>query len=440
MAVMKTALLSMSRRRFLRQGMQGCVALSSGSLLSACHTDHNAPPVLSNIANVGPLSATPDANGLLLPEGFTSRIVAKTNAEPAAASAYQWHGLPDGGATFGLPEGGWVYASNSEQPSGTGGVGAIEFSPDGEIVDAYSLLTGTTRNCAGGLTPWGTWLSCEEIPDGAVWETYPMERGMRPAERRDALGIFSHEAAAVDPDTGIVYLTEDRTDGCFYRFVPDVIGELGSGTLQAAVVDTVDANNRAQEGMVTWVDVPDPSAATQSTRVQAQADGASIFVRGEGAWWHDGTAYFSTTGLSPGGGLVWAFAPGRNGNGPLIQVYNRDSLFPADASLNGIDNITVTSGGDVLVAEDSDDMQIQAVTPDGLLLPVLQLTGHSIFNAPGEITGPAFDPSGTRLYFSSQRGTEEDFQAQGTLIGVTFEITGPFVVPEPFAVPGPILV
>ncbi|NND53522.1 MAG: DUF839 domain-containing protein [Gammaproteobacteria bacterium] len=416
---------ALSRRQILRAGLQGCVALSAGPLVSACHSDNNpAPTPVSNIANVGPLSVVPDSNGLLLPEGFSSRVIARTGETPVASSVYPWHGLPDGGATFALPDGGWIYASNSEEPSGTGGVGAVEFSADGDVVDAYSLLTGTTRNCAGGPTPWGTWLSCEEFSQGAVWETFPLERGQQPAVRRDALGIFSHEAAAVDPDTGIVYLTEDRTDGCFYRFIPAVSGDLSSGQLQAAVVDMVDSGNRALEGSVSWVDVPDPSAAVQSTRVQAQAAGASIFQRGEGCWFQGGVVYFTTTTDT----IVWAFTPGASGDGPITQIYNRTDLYPADTSLNGIDNITVSDGGDVLVAEDSDDNQIQVLTPGGELLPLLQLTGHSIGNLPGELTGPAFDPSGTRLYFSSQRGTLADFQAQGRLIGVTFEISGPFLV------------
>lgn len=423
---------ALSRRRFLQQSLQGCIALSSGSLLSACHSsDSGVPPAqmpVSNIANIGPLSATPDANGLLLPQGFTSRIVSKTGELPVATSTYNWHALPDGGATFALPNGGWVYASNSEETTGLGGVGALEFDANAELVDAYPLLTGTTRNCAGGPTPWGTWLSCEEISRGAVWETYPLERGQRAPVRRDALGLFQHEAAAVDDATGVLYLTEDRTDGCFYRFIPDVAGDLSSGRLQAAVVDRVNVNNIALEGRVSWVDVADPSGATQSTRVQAQQAGASIFVRGEGCWSHAGVIYMSTTGDGAGGGNVWAFTPEASGEGPLIQIYNRTDLYPGDTSLNGIDNITVSSGGDVLVAEDTDNNQIQALTPDGQLLPLLELTGHEIGIFRGEITGPAFDPSGTRLYFSSQRGTPADFQAQGRLIGVTFEVTGPFVV------------
>jgi len=432
---MKTNDNRYTRRQLLRHGMQGCIAISSGSLLSACHSSDSAPAIepplapVSNIANIGPLAVAPDANGLRLPPGFTSRIVATTDVLPVSTSSYPWHALPDGGATFALPGGGWIYVSNSEEDPGLGGVGALEFDADGALVDAFPLLTGTTKNCAGGPTPWGTWLSCEEFAAGAVWETFPAERGMRPAIRHDALGIFQHEAVAVDPDSGIAYLTEDQTDGCLYRFVPDVVGDLSAGTLQAAVADTVDGDNVAQEGALSWIDVPDPSAATQSTREQAQLAGASVFVRGEGCWWHDGVVYISTTGDGRGGGIVWAFAPDSTGTGPLTQVYNRTDLFPADTTLNGVDNITVSAGGDVLVAEDSDDMQIQALTPDGQLVPVLQLTGHVVGGFfPGEITGPAFDPSGTRLYFSSQRGTDADFVAQGKLIGVTFEVTGPFVI------------
>lgn len=417
-----------TRRRVIREGLSGCLAMSAGPWLSACHnssSNDRQNQSGSNMShNLGPLAAEPDENGLRLPEGFSSRVVATTDTEPAASSAYKWHDLPDGGATFRLPAGGWVYVSNSEANSGQGGVGALEFDANGDPVDAYQLLSGTTRNCAGGPTPWDTWLSCEEYASGTVWETYPLEKGARPAVQRPALGVFSHEAAAVDPVTGIVYLTEDAGNGCLYRFLPDSTDDLSSGRLQAAKVDVVDADNRAQEGMVTWVDVADPTAATTSVRVQAQAAGASIFVRGEGCWWHNGILYMTTTG----DGLVWSFTPGADGNGPISQIYNRTSLYPADTSLNRIDNITVSSAGDVLVAEDTDDMQIQVITPDGLLFPLLQVIGHTISTFPGEIAGPAFDSSGTRLYFSSQRGTQTDFDAAGKYIGVTYEVSGPFVV------------
>ena len=438
------------RRKLLRDSFAMLCALSAGSVLSACSGSGGDPGVFSgsgntggsgthdpiagqsNIGRIGPLSETADVNGVRLPTGFTSRIVARTDQLPVVSSAYAWHEAPDGGATFATSAGGWIYVSNSEAKEGDepkvgfGGVGALEFDADGKLIDAFQLLTGTTGNCAGGTTPWGTWLSCEEFDRGRVWECFPLERGKKNAVRRDALGVFKHEAAAIDPTTGIVYLTEDEWGGCLYRFVPDTKNDLSAGQLQAAVVDPTDANGRALEGSVRWVTIPDPLAVTTSVRTQAKQQGAAVFVRGEGAWFHDGVLFFTTTADT----VVWAYKPSATDTtGVLTQIYNRTRLFKNDETLNGVDNITVSAGGDVIVAEDTDDSQIQALTPDGKLVPLLQLVGHKIDSRPGEITGPAFDPSGTRLYFSSQRGTEVDFQEQGKMIGITFEVTGPFVVP-----------
>ena len=144
----------------------------------------------------GPLGGQ-DPNGIRLPSGFEARIVARSGETPLLGTGYDWHAAPDGGATFATQDGGWIYVSNSEINDRGGGVGALRFDAAGQLIDAYSILSGTTRNCAGGPTPWGTWLSCEEVADGYVWECDPL--GSFNPRRLPALGAFRHEAAAVDP-------------------------------------------------------------------------------------------------------------------------------------------------------------------------------------------------------------------------------------------------
>ncbi|MBX3183232.1 MAG: DUF839 domain-containing protein [Polyangiaceae bacterium] len=357
------------------------------------------PELESLISEIGPLG-DPDANGLRLPPGFTSRLVAHTGEKPVSTSDYEWHFLPDGGATYLQEDGGWIYVSNSELPF-TGGVGALRFNQAGELVDAYSILSGSSVNCAGGKTPWGSWLSCEEISRGKVFECDP--RGILPAVERPALGIFKHEAAAVDPVNQHIYLTEDESDGCFYRFIPDRLtasgfADLTSGKLQVASVDGE---------RVTWLDVPDPQF-TGSVGTRNQVAAATRFRGGEGIWEHAGVIYFSTKSDH----RVWAYTIETE---TLRVLYDR-ATHPTPF-LSGVDNLTVSASGDVLVAEDGDDMEIVAILPDGSLKSLVQVMGHD----GSEVTGPAFDPSGTRLYFSSQRGAKN--QAGD---GHTFEVTGPF--------------
>ena len=361
----------------------------------------------------------PDANGLVLPEGFTSRRLAVAGEE-VGTSGYRWHVFPDGAATFDDGEGGWYYVSNSEVfvPIGGGGASAIHFDAEGEIVDAYRVLEDTTANCAGGPTPWGTWLSCEERLDdlGQVWEVDPT--GARPGEARPALGVWAHEAVAVDPEGEALYLTEDDPEGKLYRFTPDAYPDLSSGRLDAAVV--------GGGGAVTWVEVPDPSAA--ETPAREQAAGATVFPGNEGIWYHDGTIVFTSKGDNRVHAIDLA-----------AQRYTRLWDGTSADPLSGVDNVTVAAGsGDVFVAEDGGNMEIVLITPEGDVTPFLRVAepGHE----DSEVTGPAFSPDGTRLYFSSQRGptpgTLTEIAGDRGVVsdsrngGMTWEVTGPFRVVE----------
>jgi secreted PhoX family phosphatase len=385
------------RRIFLRGALlagAGAVALG-GSLWK----DVAAQPAAPAEVGLGPygLLAGPDDLGVQLPPGFAARVVARSGEE-VAGSSYTWHPAPDGGACFADSDGGWVYASNSEMEDSEGGVGVLRFDRDGDVTDAYPILSGSTRNCSGGATTWGTWLSCEESARGVVWETYPL--GGREAVQRPAMGRFRHEAAAVDPDRRVVYLTEDHPEGCFYRFVPERWPDLSAGRLEVLVASWDAAVP------VTWQAVPDPAGRRLAVRKQVR--GVRTFDGGEGCVYAGGIVWFTAKGDN----RVWRLDVERN----LLDLAYDQSLIGA-TPLRGVDNIARTGAGDLFIAEDRGNLEICVITAERVVSPFLRLLGHR----KSEITGPAFSPDGRRLYFSSQRGTtgrEQD--------GVTYEITGPF--------------
>ena len=383
----------MDRRQFLAWTAAGVCGVTLGP---AFWRNVFAQPAVPGDSPYGPIASEPDENGLRLPQGFTSRVIAVTG-QPLANTLHLWHPLPDGGACFPMSDGGWAYTSNSEIPV-TGGAAMIRFDAAGAIVTARTILAGTHVNCAGGPTPWGTWLSCEDWDRGHVWECY---LDGRLAEPRFDLGTFTHEAVAVDPGRRALYLTEDEPDGRFYRHIPRFWPNLGSGRLYAASVRWDD--ERQLGGGVRWRQVDRDFSA----RLSPSQEQTTAFRGGEGCWYDGGLVYFTTKGDN----RVWSY----DAAAARLEVIYDASLHPT-SPLRGVDNIVVSRSRDLYVAEDGDDMQICIITPARVVAPFLELEGHE----GSEITGPAFSPAGERLYFSSQRGKNNEG------IGVTFEVRGPF--------------
>jgi len=342
----------------------------------------------------------PNELGIRLPEGFDSRLVAR-GREPVPGTSYRWHEASDGMATFPTEDGGWVLVSNSETLRG--GASAMRFDASGRTHSAYRILDGTTQNCSGGGTPWGTWLSCEEVMGGLVWECDPA--GRRRALSRPAMGVFKHEAAAVDPHGRRIYLTEDLMDGGLYRFTPTRWHDLSDGLLEIATV--------GRGGAVSWREVPDPGARRVDTRRQVR--GSTCFKRAEGIWHDDGLVYVSTTGDS----RVYAYDVARE---RIDVIY--DALAPGEpAPLMRVDQLTANHAGEVFVCEDiaTNEIDIGLIDRAGRVSKFLSVTGPD--HVGSELTGVTFDPSGTRMYFSSQRAFGKDGMPGP---GAIYEVSGPF--------------
>lgn len=449
----------LSRRTFLRTLLFSAGSVATASWLAGCNSSSSSSsgssggsgaPRRSPFASIGPLQAADD-NGVQLPAGFSSRVIAVFNEPPIPDNpGFLWHSDPDGGAVFRTDDGGWIYVSNSEVRDSTtggaaglpgtsrehvealgllrGGVSALRFDAAGNLVDAYPVQRDTTTNCSGGVTPWGTWINGEEIMDGYMFECSPLRDGGTPL-RLDRFGRKAHEMAALDPEGRAIYHTEDMAgDERFYRtiFPTETSWPAGDrpdwqqGVLQVLVVD--DGIDAARKGPVPirWIDAID-DGRPQSDVYQSET---TVFAGNEGCWFLSGFVFFSTKSDDN----IWAID---TVGGTIESIYNPEDgpvgspVDPDEPPMAGVDNIAMTLDGEMIVVEDGGDMRAMVLLPDRTTIPLLRLPGDPNVT---EVTGPAFSPDGRRLYVANQRALRSGLPAGFGTGGVIYEITLPFSV------------
>lgn len=435
------------RRQFLTTtGSAFAALLASGCMTRGATLGTPA----TGFTDYGPLVADP-AGLLDLPRGFSYRLLSSLG--DAMDDGGTVPDKADGMGCLDIGNGEIVLVRNHElvPTDDAGGPIAKGFGTrNGEIVpggttnivlDAETLaakrqfrtLGGTIRNCSGGVTPWGSWITCEESPTGpgqrygdglAVNHGWAFEvpgnaTGLVDPVPLRAMGRFNHEAACVDPVTGYVYQTEDRDDGVFYRFIPKVPGKLvEGGRLQAMVVNGLsDTRNWDGANMplrraydVSWVDLDDVEAPKDDLRTRAAAQGAALIARGEGLHMGDGDLYIcSTSGGVAKLGQIFRFVPGSGAQPDRVELF-----FESDnpAQFNFGDNLTVAPNGHLFVCEDQYtevvDNHVRGVTPDGRPYTFARLRTQT------ELAGGCFSPDGKWFFVNAYSPTR------------TVAITGPW--------------
>jgi len=313
----------------------------------------------------------------------------------------------------------------------------------GKVELEYLSLTGTVRNCSGGITPWNSWITCEETDfrkggdngflekdHGYNFEVPATDKiGLVQPVPLKAMGRFVHESVAVHPELGIVYQTEDEGKGLLYRFVPNQPGKLHEGgKLQCLVINEwkgADTRNHSENESehfpekklfdVSWVDLDDVEAPDGDLRLRGAKLGAAIFSSGEGMSYGKGELFFSaSSGGKAGMGQVFRYVPSKYEGQPMEKDSpGQIELFIESRSsdiFQACDNLTVAPWGDVVICEDKDDPRIIGITPSGETYIIAQNIGYR----DSEFTGPVFSPSGKTLFVNIQSP------------GLTLAITGPW--------------
>jgi uncharacterized protein len=439
--------MALSRRQFFTLAGAGAATAVLASPLKALYA-RQARGQLVRGGGYGAL--LPDPNGLLdLPEGFQYRAFSRTgdimsDGNPVPADHDGMAAFPGANNTVILVRNHELAPTETNKPglvapahkqydsNNRGGTTTLIVGPNRELIKHYASLAGTNRNCAGGPTPWGSWISCEETTETPT--THPINLKLHgynfevPANAPGpvdpvpliAMGRFNHEAVAVDPKTGIVYQTEDRGDGLFYRFIPNQPGNLqAGGVLQALKIQGmpgVNTSNRTtptipanQPMAAEWVTIENPNPPTDTVRVEGYSKGAARFTRGEGIWYGKGEFYFTcTNGGSKSAGQVWRYVPGQTAQqGGTIELF----VEPNDADiLDAPDNIVVAPTGDLFLCEDGPNTQyVVGVTPNGKLY---QFARNALNDS--EFCGACFSPNGQTMFVNIQSP------------GITFAIWGPW--------------
>ena len=428
-----------NRRRFLSKTILtgGALTLGSTLLYLSQSSDNEKIPRLN-------LNLIKDPKGICdLPKGFSYKVISKHNEIMSDGNKVpDYH---DGMGCFSGPNGEIILVRNHEVPlyfpfanepspnselaydeKSSGGTTTIWLNDKLEVSKHYLSLTGTIRNCGGGKTPWGTWISCEETDDdfGGGWKIskrhgYNFEvdplKPLQKAVPLKAMGRFRHEAVAVDAISGIAYQTQDDYSGCFYRFIPKAKEQFQQGgTLQA--LKFIDANithttnqqlelNKKYDCQ--WITIDEPDPKDNTVHKQAQAKGAAIFVRGEGIVIHEDGIYFAcTAGGKQSVGQFFKYIANDNKTGTIQLVF--------EAKKNGVlekpDNITINQWGDLIICEDNslDEQCLIGLTPEGKIY-------HIAANSQSEWAGACFSPDQKTLFANIHKNP-----------GMTIAIQGPW--------------